>query len=259
MASVIRALVRAMLSVWRRLRFRAWAARVRLELRLRAGARLIVDAPHGAILDSAPRVTVFALGDGSGTFTVRIGRGVRLGRDLTIELWARGDNLLEIGDESFVMDRVRLILRSGRISLGARCNVRDGVWLKSDGELVLGDDVPVAQYSAIHCAHRIELADFAGLAERVTILDSDHSVDGSDTYFRDQPLRVGSTTVGRNTFIAANAIVLRDAEIGANSLVAANSVVRGGGYPDSSIIAGAPAQVVRELAPGEREAAQASA
>jgi hypothetical protein len=115
-----------MASGWRRLRFRAWALRVRLELRIRTGGRLIVEAPHGAILDAPPRVQALALGEGSGAFTLRIGRGVRLGRDLTIELWARGDNVLEIGDGTLIMDRVRLILRSGRISLGRRCNLRDG-------------------------------------------------------------------------------------------------------------------------------------
>lgn len=167
------------------------------------------------------------------------------GRHLAIDLFARSDNTLEIGDESLIMDGVRLILRGGRIKLGARCNLRDGVWLKSDGQLLIGDDVPIAQNSAVHCAERIEFADYVGLAERVTVLDSDHGFDGSDTYFRDQPLHVEPTTVDRNTFIAAGAVILRGARIGRNCLVACNSVVRGGDYEPGSLLAGVPAKVVQ--------------
>src|SRR5690606_32929071 len=138
-----------------------------------------------------------------------------------------------------------LFFRGGRIKLGARCNLRDGVWLKSDGELLIGDDVPIAQNSAVHCTERIEFADYVGLAERVTVLDSDHGFDGSDTYFRDQPLHVEPTTIDRNTFVAAGAVILRGARIGRNCLVAANAVVRGGYYEAGSIIAGIPAKVVQ--------------
>lgn len=240
--------IRLPLAIWRRFRFRLWVIRLRLRLR-HAGGRLRLNAPYGAILDGSPRVTALPLGTGDCTLTLSIGRDVRIGRGFTIELWAHADNELTIGDGCLVLDSVRIMLRSGRIVLGRRCNIRDGVWLKSDGDLLVGDDVPIAQYSAIHCSNRIELDDQVGLAERVSILDSDHTVDGSDTYFRDQPLRVGRVHVARNTFIAAGSLVLRDAAIGKNSLVAANSIVRAGAYPDSSIIAGAPATVVRALHP----------
>ncbi len=40
-----------------RLAFRLWAAWLRVQLR-RRGARLVVDAPHGARMDSWPHVAV---------------------------------------------------------------------------------------------------------------------------------------------------------------------------------------------------------
>jgi acetyltransferase-like isoleucine patch superfamily enzyme len=235
---------RKTLALLRRLRFELWVLELRLRLRA-AGGKLRVDAPQGAVLEGRPAIKAYPLGEGGGTFTLRIGRGVHIGRHLALELSARDDNTLEIGDESLIMDGVRLILRGGRIKLGARCNVRDGVWLKSDGELLIGDDVPIAQNSAIHCTERIEFADYVGLAERVTVLDSDHGFDGSDTYFRDQPLHVEPTKIDRNTFVAAGAVILRGARIGRNCLVAANAVVRGGDYEAGSIIAGIPAKVVQ--------------
>lgn len=240
------ATVRAIRWVWYRIRFLAWVTRLRFEL-ARQGGRLIVEARHGAVLERSPSIKAYPLGEGSGTTTLRFGKGVRFGRHTTIELWARGDNLLEVGDGSLIMDSVRLILRSGRISLGRRCDLRDGVWLKSDGDLVIADEVMIAQNSAVHCTQRIEFAELVGLAERVSVLDSDHAIDGSDTYFRDQPLRVAPVEVGRNTLIAAGAVILRGAEIGSNSVVAANAVVRGGSYPDGSVLAGNPARLIKTL------------
>ena len=232
----------AVLNAWRRLRFRLWVIELRLRLH-RAGARLELDAPHGATLDSRPVVRAFPLGTGSGVFSLRVGPEVKLGHRVTIEIWAGGDNRLAIGRRSLIEDSVRLILRSGTIEMGEFCNLRDGAWLKSDGELILGDNVQVSQHDALHCDRRLELEDWVGLAERVTVLDSDHSFDGSDVHFRDQPLQVAPTTLGRNTFVAANAVVLRGSTIGANSFVAANAVVRGGDYPAGSLLAGIPARV----------------
>jgi acetyltransferase-like isoleucine patch superfamily enzyme len=219
-------------------------------MRLRAaGGSLVLDAPHGAVLESRPDVKAYPWGEGSGVLTLRFGRDVRIGRGVVIDVDARGDNEIAIGDSSTIMNNVRMILRSGRISIGSDCDIRDGVWLKSDGELLLGDHIPIAQYSAIHCTERIEFADYVGLAERVTVLDSDHGFDGSDVYFREQTTYVEPTIVERNTFIAAGAVVLRGSRIGANCLIAANAVVRGGDYESGSLLAGAPARIVAERVP----------
>jgi acetyltransferase-like isoleucine patch superfamily enzyme len=241
--------LRASLGVWRRLRFRFWVLELKVRLRA-AGGELRLEAPHGAVLEGRPSVKAYPQGDGMGVLTLRLGRGVVIGRDLAIDLDARGTNEISIGDECLIMDRVRLILRSGSIAMGARCNIRDGVWLKSDGRLLLGDDIPIAQNSMLHCVERIEFADFVGLAERVTVLDSDHGFDGSDTYFRDQPLNIEPTTIDRNTFVAAGAVILRGTRIGRNCLVAANAVVRGGDYESGSMIAGIPGKVVARRGAG---------
>jgi len=241
-------LLRSTLAAWRQLRFRLWIAELRLRLRA-AGGSLQLDAPHGVVLEGRPSVKAYPQGDGGAVLTLRFGQGVTIGSDLAIDLDAHGTNEITIGDNSLIMDRVRLILRGGAIALGARCNIRDGVWLKSDGLLTLGDDIPIAQNSMVHCVERIEFADFVGLAERVTVLDSDHGFDGSDTYFRDQPLNVEPTTIGRNTFIAAGAVILRGTRIGRNCLIAANAVVRGGDYEPGSMIAGIPGKIVARRGP----------
>lgn len=55
-------------------------------------------------------------------------------------------------------------------------------------------------------------------------------------------------TVGDNTLIGIQSVILNNAKIGRNSIVGAGSVVtEGKEFPDNSLIIGAPAKVVRTL------------
>lgn len=227
-----------------RLRFRAWTVVLRLRLR-RRGARLVVDAPHGARMDGLPHVSVD--GDG-GSLTLRLGRGVKLGRATHLDVLGGGDSTLEIGDGAYLMHGVRLQLRGGAIRLAAHVNLRDGVVLKSEGELVVGYEVPISYGGVIHCVERIEIADRAGLAERVTVVDSDHTHFGDDRYFLANPLKVDPVHIGPNAFVCANAVITRGARVGANSIIAAGAVVGAGEHPVGWLVAGVPARPVRALA-----------
>ena len=229
-----------------RLRFRVWIAMLGLRLR-RRGGRLIVDAPHGARMGSMPSVEIEPFGDGDATFTLRLGRGVKLGRATHIDIHALGTNVLEMDDGAYLMHGVRLQLRGGAIRMAEHVNVRDGAVLKTEGELILGREVPVSYGATIHCVERVELADRSGLAERVTVADSDHTHHGDDRYFLAAPLKIGPVHIGPNVFVCANAVITRGARIGANSVVAAGAVVGEGEYPEGWLIAGIPARPLREL------------
>jgi acetyltransferase-like isoleucine patch superfamily enzyme len=99
----------------------------------------------------------------------------------------------------------------------------------------------------LHCERRIDVEDLVGLAERVTVVDSTHKLDGGEVNWRDQPIEYAPVRIGRNTTVFANALVLYGASIGANGMVAANAVVGAGEYPDSWILAGQPAKPVKPL------------
>ncbi len=229
-----------------RARFAAWAAWLRLQLR-RRGARLDLHAPHGARLDGLPRVRVEALGDGTATVTLRLGRGVSLGRATHLDVWARGTNVLELGDGAYLQHGVRLQLRGGTIALGAHTHVRDGAVLKSEGRLVVGEEVTIGSGDVLACTAEVRIGDLAGLGERVTVTDSDHTHDGSDVHYLRQPLRIAPVGIGRNVLVSANAVVLRGARIGANAVVAAGAVVPAGEHPGGHLLAGAPAEPVKRL------------
>lgn len=55
-------------------------------------------------------------------------------------------------------------------------------------------------------------------------------------------------TIGDNTLIGMNAVILSDARIGKNCIIGANSLVTGGKeIPDNSLVMGSPAKVVRSV------------
>lgn len=242
----MRTVARIVRDGWDRVRFAAWTLRLRLELR-RQGMRLRVEAPHGLHLDSAPRIRALPGPRQGGSLTLRVGGSVRLGYDVSLVIVAGGDSLLELGDDAWIMDTVRIELRRGSIRIGTRTHVRDRAVLKSDGDLRLGNDIQIGHTCTIQCEERIVMADHSGIAELTTLIDSDHAIDGSDRPFLSQPLRVDPVVVGPNTFVARGSVVLRGARLGANCLVGANSVVREGDYPDGQLIAGSPAKVIRAL------------
>jgi acetyltransferase-like isoleucine patch superfamily enzyme len=230
----------------RRGRFAAWAARLRVEL-ARNGGRLEIDAPHGALFDDPPLIKATHHGGDGGTLTLRIGRDVDLGRHTVLQVWSGGDSTLEIGDHVTFGQGTRLQLRNGAVRLGPWVQVRDVVVLKSDGELRAGEWVVFGHAAVVSATQEVALDDFVGLGERVSVIDSDHGADGSDTFYLRQPLRVAPVHLARNVLVGANAVILRGARVGPNAVVGAGSVVTAGEHPGGRLIAGAPARALRAL------------
>jgi acetyltransferase-like isoleucine patch superfamily enzyme len=249
----IRPLLRRLRILARRARLQRWALRGRIAMR-RHGARLVVDAPYGASFTTPPRLQITPQhlsapvrpGHRPVT-TIVLGAWVDLGDRTTIEVRPDGENRLEVGAHTYLMTGVRIELFDGSVSIGRGSRIRDHAVLKSSGELILGAQAAIGQQSILHCAERIVLEDQAGLAERVSIIDSDHLVDGSDTYHQDAPTASTPIHVGRNALISANVTLLRGVRLGANSVVAAGAVVRGGDYPAGWIMGGIPARPLKAL------------
>jgi acetyltransferase-like isoleucine patch superfamily enzyme len=230
-----------------RARFALWTTRLRFEL-WRKGGRLELLAPRGARLKGAPTLHVTGEGDGDAVLRLRIGRDVTFGRGVSIRIRARGTNVLELGDRTDVQDGVRLWLFSGSLHVGRSSIVRDGALLKTSGDLELGEFVRVGYGTVFHCHEEIRVGDRVAVADQTVCIDSDHVHDGSDTWMMDQPVRATPIEIGRNTVVGANAMITRGARVGRNSVVAGSALVRAGDYPDSSLLAGVPASVVRSLA-----------
>ncbi len=224
-----------------RLRFRLWTAWLRLVLR-RHGSSVELAAAPSVRCDGWPHVRVGARGT---RLRLRLADGVSLGRDLNLDV--SGECGLELGAGAYLQHAVRIHLRGGRVTLGAHTHVRDGAVLKSDGELVVGEEVTIGFHDVLSCTERIEIGDRAGLGERVTVIDADHTHDGSAHHYLRQPLRTLPVALGPNVLVSANAVVLRGARVGANAVIAAGAVVTVGEHAAGWLHGGMPARPLRAL------------
>ena len=231
------------------MRWRLWKLIAATRLR-RLGGRLVVEAGESPRLDGPLRLET---GPRPGTVTLRIGRAVRIGRDCVIDLADGVDGVIELADGVVLKSRVRLQPWGGAIRLGAHTQVRDGCELKSRGELRVGERVVVARLSSLHCHEAITIGDHAGLGDRVTITDSDHTNDGSGTPVLQQPVVSAPVVLGRNVLCGTNAVVLKGTRIGADTVVAAGAVVTGGEHRSGWLIGGVPAKPLRQLGVGAHD------
>ena len=138
---------------------------------------------------------------------------------------------LEIGDDFKIWSAHRTTLVSGwgRLRIGDRVFINVGTTVLSVVEIVIGDDV--------------------AMANEVYVMDSNsHGVEGRPAV--EAPVRIGA-----GTWLGARSMVMPGVTIGKRVLVAAGAVVTRD-VPDDVLVAGNPARVVRSLSypPGCRRA-----
>lgn len=133
----------------------------------------------------------------------------------------------QLADGTWVADSAEVV---GSVVLGENVSVWFGAVLRGDTEpLTIGRNSNVQDLSVLHADAGCPLT----IGENVTI---GHQV------------MLHGCTVGDNSLIGIQAVVLNNAKIGRNSIVGAGSVVtEGKEFPDNSLIIGSPAKVVRTL------------
>jgi carbonic anhydrase/acetyltransferase-like protein (isoleucine patch superfamily) len=133
----------------------------------------------------------------------------------------------QLGDGAWVADSAQVI---GNVVLGENASVWFGVVARGDTDkLTIGRNTNIQDLSMLHADAGVPLT----IGDNVTI---GHQV------------MLHGCTIGDNTLIGIQAVVLNNARIGRNSIVGAGSVVtEGKEFPDNSLIFGSPAKVMRTL------------
>ena len=133
----------------------------------------------------------------------------------------------QLADGTWVADSAQVM---GAVVLGENVSVWFGAVLRGDTEpITIGRNSNVQDLSVLHADVGCPLT----IGENVTI---GHQV------------MLHGCTVGDNSLIGIQAVVLNNAKIGRNSIVGAGSVVtEGKEFPDNALIIGSPAKVVRTL------------
>jgi acetyltransferase-like isoleucine patch superfamily enzyme len=135
-------------------------------------------------------------------------------------------------------------------SIGRRVVLHDvhffNLYRRGPAGLTLGDECFVGDECLFDLAEAIELEAQVTLAERVLILT--HTNVG----YRDHPLQrlfpamAAPVSIGRGSFVGAQAVILPGRRLGEGCFVAAGSVVTED-VPAHSLVAGVPARVIRAL------------
>jgi acetyltransferase-like isoleucine patch superfamily enzyme len=108
------------------------------------------------------------------------------------------------------------------------------------GKLRVGDRVFLNNGVFVSCVHEIIIGDDIAIANDVYLTDSDsHGVEGRKV--REAPIRIGN-----GAWIGARSIILPGVTIGSRALVAAGAVVTRD-VPDDTLVGGNPARVIRKL------------
>jgi acetyltransferase-like isoleucine patch superfamily enzyme len=116
---------------------------------------------------------------------------------------------------------------AGKLSIGAYCHIGPGVTLDLTGPVRLEDRCTVALDARILTHH-----------------DVGYSPLGRAAY----PTRVAGVVVEPGAFVGAGATVLAGVRVGRCSVIGAGAVVTGD-VPPYTVVAGAPARVIRRLDP----------
>ncbi len=234
-------------------RFTLWQRLVSARL-ARLGVTVTWDVAAPPRFWTLPRLEPVVEHPGPGSLTIRLGRGVKLGRELVLEVWTGCENLLEIGERTTFEAWCRVQLQGGSIRLENDVHVRDLVLLKTKSTLEVGEWTVLSRGVHVHATGGVTIGAHGAIGERTSFIDSDHTVADTDAPVLQRPLKVAPIVLGRNVAVSANCVLLRGTRIGDNAVVAAGAVVNGGEFPGGWIIGGLPARALRELRAREEAA-----
>ena len=164
---------------------------------------------------------------------------------------------IQAGD-NVVMKRPRRIEGAGHIRCGSNVVVCEHSWIAAFDEfggrryrpsIVIGNDVTITRHACITAINLIEIGDGCLFSEYVYISDHVHEHDPLAGLLVKQPLHSkGPVRIGKSCFLGYRVAVLPGVELGDHCVVGANSVVTKS-FPSFSMLAGAPARLIRQYNP----------
>lgn len=150
-----------------------------------------------------------------------------------------GNDRVEMADDAWIAESAAVI---GKVRLEKGASVWFNAVLRGDCELILiGENSNVQDGAIMHTDYGFPLT----LGKGVTV---------------GHKAMLHGCTVGDDSLIGINAVVLNGAKIGRNCIIGANALVpEGKEIPDGSLVMGSPGKVVRQLSEQQQRAVAAGA
>jgi acetyltransferase-like isoleucine patch superfamily enzyme len=140
-------------------------------------------------------------------------------------------------------------LDEGRLTIGEGTLLEPGCWLTlaPEARIEIGAGCFLNRNTMLAAQERIEIGDHTMLANGCFVGDAEHRYDDPDQPVTWQGFSSkGPVRIGANCWFGVNCVVTGGTEIGDRCVVGANSVVTGD-VPAGTIVAGAPARVIRKV------------
>jgi acetyltransferase-like isoleucine patch superfamily enzyme len=173
----------------------------------------------------------------------RIGPGTRLAHPQGTVF---GERWIHLGDHCVIGEQVTLTV--GLLPPEAAPPGAPAPDFGPDPVLRLGHGVVLGRGSHVVALAPITLGEKVYCGPYVYLTSVNHSYDDIAQPIGEQWPRTAPVEIGAGSWLGAGCVVLPGARIGRNVVVAAGSVVRGH-VPDHTVVAGAPARVVRRWDP----------
>lgn len=140
-------------------------------------------------------------------------------------------------------------LRAGRLEIGPHVLLEPGVWLTCPGDarIVIGGGTFLNLNVQVAAVELVEIGEHCMFANGCFVTDGNHRFDDPVTPVPWQGFTSkGPTRVGDNVWCGANVIITSGVTVGERCVIGAGSVVTTD-IPPYSIVAGAPARVLRTI------------
>jgi acetyltransferase-like isoleucine patch superfamily enzyme len=151
-------------------------------------------------------------------------------------------------------------LREGRLEIGPHTLFEPAVWITAPGKarVRIGEGAFLNMGVMVASERLVEIGDHCMLANGCFVSDSSHRYDDPDKPITWQGFQSkGPTRIGDNCWLGANVVVTSGVTVGERCVVGAHSVVTKDVEP-FSIVAGAPARVLRKVDYASRSCNSAS-
>jgi acetyltransferase-like isoleucine patch superfamily enzyme len=143
------------------------------------------------------------------------------------------ESYLAIGDHTLIGPNVAItagiaggqkMLTARVVTIGNKCIIGRGSHIIGHWSIVLGDEIQTGPY--------------------VYITDQNHGYEDPDQPVGWQTPSEGAVSIGSGSWLGANVVILPGTTLGKNTVVAAGAVVRGT-FPSHVVLGGVPAKVLR--------------
>jgi acetyltransferase-like isoleucine patch superfamily enzyme len=148
-----------------------------------------------------------------------------------------GERWIHIGDHCIIGEQVTLTV-----------GMMPGLDLGPDPLLRLGNGVVLGRGSHVTASRPVVFGDDVYCGPYVYVTSDNHSYDDPQEPIGRQWPRSAPVEIGSGSWLGVGATVLPGARLGRNVVVAAGAVIRGE-VPDHTVVAGAPARIVRRWTP----------